>query len=32
LRDKLYPVKTNNVKRTAVLDEIDKVTAGAAEA
>jgi hypothetical protein len=32
LRDELYPVKINRVKRTAVLDEKDKIRAGAAEA
>jgi hypothetical protein len=32
LRDKLFLVKIDNVKRTAVLDKKDKVRAGAAEA
>ena len=32
LRDELYPVKVDNVKRTAVLDERDEVRAGVAEA
>lgn len=32
LRDELYPVKIDNVKRTAVLDEKDEIRAGAAEA
>jgi hypothetical protein len=32
LRDELFPVKIDNVKRTAVLDEKDEVRAGAAEA
>jgi hypothetical protein len=32
LRDKLFPVKINNVKRTAILDKKDKIRAGAAEA
>ena len=32
LRDELYPIKIDSVKRTAVLDENDKIRAGAAEA
>ncbi|KAK7177902.1 KR domain-containing protein [Paraphaeosphaeria sporulosa] len=32
LRDELFPVKIDNVKRTAVLDERDEIKAGAAEA
>lgn len=32
LRDELFPVKVDNVKRTAVLDEKDEIRAGAAEA
>lgn len=32
LRDELFPVKVNNVKRTAVLDKKDEIRAGAAEA
>jgi hypothetical protein len=32
LRDELYLVKIDNVKRTAVLDEKDEIRAGAAEA
>jgi hypothetical protein len=32
LRDKLYLVKIDNVKRTAVLDKKDKIRAGAVEA
>jgi hypothetical protein len=32
LRDELYPIKVDNVKRTAVLDENDGIRAGAAEA
>lgn len=32
LRDELYPIKVDNVKRTAVLDENDEIRAGAAEA
>ncbi len=32
LRDELYPVRVDNVKRTAVLDEQDKIRAGASEA
>ncbi len=31
LRDELYPIKVDNVKRTAVLDENGEVRAGAAE-
>jgi hypothetical protein len=31
LRDELYPIKVDNVKRTAVLDENDEIRAGAAE-
>jgi len=32
LRDDLYPIRVDNVKRTAVLDEHDEVRAGATEA
>lgn len=32
LRDDLYPIKVDNVKRTAVLDEHDEIRAGATEA
>ncbi len=32
LRDELYPVKVDNVKRTAVLDERDEIRAGTTEA
>jgi hypothetical protein len=32
LHDELYPVKIDNVKRIAVLDEKDEIRAGAAEA
>jgi len=32
LRDEIYPIKVDNVKRTAVLDEKDEIRAGAAEA
>ena len=32
LRDELFPVKVDNVKRTAVLDEKDEIRTGAAEA
>jgi hypothetical protein len=32
LRDKLFLVKINNVKRTAVLDKKDEIRAGVAEA
>ncbi|KAG9185064.1 hypothetical protein G6011_03011 [Alternaria panax] len=32
LRDELYPVKIDNIKRTAVLDEKDEIRVGAAEA
>lgn len=32
MRDKLFLVKVNKVKRTAVLDKKDKIRAGAAEA
>jgi hypothetical protein len=32
LRDELHPIKIDNVKRTAVLDEFDNVRTGAAEA
>lgn len=32
LRDELYPIKVDNVKRTAVLDENNEVRAGAAVA
>jgi hypothetical protein len=32
LRDELYPVKVDNVKRTAVLDENNGIRAGAVEA
>jgi hypothetical protein len=31
LRDDLYPIKVDNVRRTAVLDENDKIRIGAAE-
>jgi hypothetical protein len=31
LRDKFYPIRVDNVKRTAVLDEHDEIRAGAAE-
>ncbi len=31
MRDELYPIKVDNVKRTAVLDENGAVQAGAAE-
>jgi hypothetical protein len=31
LRDEFYPIKVDNVKRTAVLDEHDEIRAGAAE-
>ncbi|KAM6504661.1 hypothetical protein FSOLCH5_15522 [Fusarium solani] len=32
LRDDLYPIRVDNVNRTAVLDEMDEVRSGAAEA
>jgi hypothetical protein len=32
LRDELYPIKVDNVKRTAVLDEFNDIRVGAAEA
>lgn len=32
LRDDLYPISVDNINRTAVLDEIDEVRSGAAEA